>query len=85
MHIGAFSFLRLLVMLRRVWKSLEDIKDIQQSRLSIEQDRMALDYPKWSLAGRKIPSNPRKAEFAVADVTEWNKNYRIQHPDEDDR
>ncbi len=83
MRLGTFAFFRLLIMLRRIWQSIDKLADIEQARLAIEQDRMALDYPKWSMAGRKIPSNPRKTEISVAEVSDWNKRWREQHPDEE--
>lgn len=84
MRVSAFATVRLIVMLRRIWQSLERRNEIEQTRLAMEQDRMALEYPKWSQAGRKLPSNPRKAEITVADVAEWNKNYKAQHPEFED-
>lgn len=81
MRIGAFAIARLVIVLRRIWQSLESIKEIESGRLALERDRMALDYPKWSQAGMKLPANPKKAEISVADVAEWNKNYKAKNFD----
>ena len=82
MKVSAFTTLRLIVMLRRIWQSLEKANAIQMEMLKLKRDEMALIYPKWAQAGGRVPPKTGKlAEIATADVDDWNKNWRFTHPD----
>lgn len=80
MRIGAFAFVRLIVMLRRIWQTLNNLEEIERDRLSLEKDRLALDHPAWSRAGGKMPSTNKRAEIGAVDVADLNKNWHLQHP-----
>lgn len=79
MKIGSFATVRFIVMLRRLWKSVDKLADIEQKRYDLELDRMMMDHPKWVQAGGKPPSKPRLAEFAVAKVEDWNDRYKREN------
>jgi hypothetical protein len=85
MRIGAFSFLRLVVMLRRIWVSLDRLEDIEEKRLELERQQTSLEYPGWRRAGNKFPDpkNAKPVEIGVVDVEDLNNNWKSQHPDWD--
>ena len=61
--------LQLLVMLRRIWKSLERIGNIQQARLDFEMSQVAK------------PRSPKLAQIGRATVEDLNRSYRDRHPE----
>ena len=78
MRVGAFAFLRLIIMLRRIWQSVDRLAEIEQARLDLEKDRMAIQYPKWS--GGRLPSATKKTTISVAGVDDLNKGWRERNP-----
>jgi len=76
MRIGAFAFLRLIVMLRRIWVSLDSISSTQKELLDLEQRRLSLEHPTWTSVG----SAPKKAVISKVEVEDLNKNWRMRHP-----
>lgn len=76
MRLGAFAITRLIIMLRRLWKSVDKLAEIEQSRLNLELDRMAMDYPKWHQAGGRVPDSSKKVEIGVVSVEDLNKKYK---------
>lgn len=70
MQIGAYAFVRLLISLRRIWKSLDRIADAQETMMRIESRRFHLDYPE------RLEKIPRKTEMGVVDVADLNKKWQ---------
>lgn len=83
MRLGALASVRLLVMLRRIWKSIDKLAEIEQSRLQLERDRLSLQYPAWGKAGGKVPKAPRLTEIGRATIESQNKRYLETHDAEE--
>lgn len=81
MQIGALAFTRLIVMLRRLWKSVDRLTVIEYDRLQLEKERLALDHPEWRRAGSMLPNakKARKVEITTADTEQLNKKWKEQH------
>ncbi len=78
--IGSFLALRLLVLLRRIDKTLLAGNEIAAARLQLEKDRLALDHPNWYRAGSQLPTPTRKVTFDRAEVDDWNKRHQESDP-----
>lgn len=80
--IQAFTFLRVLVMLRRIHKELGVSNEVAKERLNLERDRLAMDHPQWYKSGGRVPppikmGNTRFEHPSVADL---NLAYRERNP-----
>jgi hypothetical protein len=69
-------------MLRRLWKSVDRLADIEQARLDLDRERMSMQFPKWEQAGRKLPENKLKTTIGHVNVEDLNKKYALNHPEE---
>jgi len=65
------SNVRLLIMLRRVWKALERGNDIAQARLDFDMEQAGL-------GPKKVP---KKTQISVATVEDFEKNWIEKHPE----
>lgn len=78
--MGSLVALRLLVMLRRIWKAQVQLVEVQTARLELEKQRMQLEHPEWLRAGNRVP-NPKAAKKAEFNVMEWdNINAKWKEP-----
>lgn len=77
--MNALALVRVLVMLRRIWKSIDKANEIAQARLDLEKERLAMEHPSWYKAGRKIPQKGKLTQLGVAEVDTLNQRYRDTH------
>lgn len=89
MKIGIFSILRIAVGLRQIRQSLDRLVAIEQNRLDLELEKKAkeevsINHQRWLKSQGRTAANPRPSIFDVADPSEWNQNYKKEHPFEEE-
>ncbi|MGH7184550.1 MAG: hypothetical protein ACREJN_21605 [Nitrospiraceae bacterium] len=58
-------------MLRRIHTEIGKSNEIATSRLNLERDRLAMEYPQWYKAGGRIPTH-KKVKVEYATIEDWN-------------
>lgn len=72
MQIGAMATARLLIMLRRIWKSIDRLADIEHEWVALEKERLKLEYPLYGAP----PKERKKTEIGVAELEDLNKRWK---------